>query len=76
MYQHSLLLEQLRVDRELELARSATWSRRPQPQAVPERAPKSSRRSWWPRPRRSALRLAMAGLPALRTSRKTACADC
>jgi hypothetical protein len=72
MYQHSLLLEQLRVDRDRELARSATWSRRPQP----EPAAKPRRRSWWPRPRHSALRLAMAGLPAFRTSRKTACADC
>jgi hypothetical protein len=71
MYQHSLLQEQLRVDRQRELDRSFAVQHRIQP----GRAPKA-RRSWWPRPRRNALRLAFAGLTPSRAGRKTACADC
>lgn len=61
----------LMADHERELARRAERARQLRPEA-PEAG--ARRRPWWPRPRRSALRLAMAGrVPFARTSRK-ACA--
>ena len=69
MYQ-PLRVEQLRVDNELARLRYATSARRPQPEA-PERG-----RRWWPRPQRSSLRLAFAGLIPARASHKEPCVDC
>lgn len=65
-----LVMEQLQVDTDLDRARRATLDRRP-------RLTGSGRghRSWWPRPRRSILRLALAGL-APSFGRRRACVDC
>jgi len=68
MYQ-ALAMDQLHVDNELARVRLTTQSARPRPDKP------ARRRAWWPRPRRSALRLAFAGLGVFRASRRT-CVDC
>jgi hypothetical protein len=61
-----LRMQQAELNHRLELA--ARFPRTPH-QDLP-----TPRRSWWPRPRRSALRLAM--VPLVGTRRTAACTDC
>jgi hypothetical protein len=71
MYQ-PLALDRVRVERELLRLRAESASRRPQlrPLAFARRG-----RAWWPRPRRSVLRLALEGV-GLHARATKPCVDC